>query len=110
MINQHAASISHEEETIKELRASHEFAVEFLKTALAELDDPEYRAAGLLALRDLAEAYGGLGSIAVEAGLDKEALNSALSANGNPTLTTLLAVFNAVGVRLSVEPRSRAVA
>ncbi len=110
MIEQHVASISHEEETIRELRANHEFAVEYLKAALGELDDPRYRAVGLLALRDLAEAYGGLGAIAKEAGVDLETLNCSLSAKGNPNLTTLLAVFKAIGVRLSVETEKRAVA
>ncbi len=110
MIKQHIASVSHEEETIKELRASHEFAVEYLRAALAELDDPEHRATGLSALRDLAQAYGGLGTIAMEAGIDLETLNRSLSADGNPTLTTLLAVFKAVGARLSVETEKRAMA
>ena len=48
-------SVSHTEETIKELRADRRFAVEYLKAALEELDDPDNRAAGLLALRDVAE-------------------------------------------------------
>ena len=39
------------------------FLFEYLKSALEELDDPDNRAAGLLALRDVAEAYGGLGRV-----------------------------------------------
>ncbi|MDP2368408.1 DNA-binding protein [Rhodoferax sp.] len=65
---------SHTEETIKELRA-----------------------AGLLALRDVAEAYGGLGAVAAQAGISREALYRSLSPNGNPTLKTLLAVLKSVG-------------
>ena len=49
------ASVTHTEETIKELRADRQFAVAYLKAALEELDDPNDRAAGLLALRDVAE-------------------------------------------------------
>ena len=45
------AAVSHTDETIKELRADRQFAVEYLKAALEELDDPDNRAAGLLALR-----------------------------------------------------------
>ena len=60
--------------------------------------------AGLLALRDVAEAHGGLAAIAQEAGITREALYRALSPNGNPTLKTLLAVLHAVGMRLSVAP------
>jgi len=64
------------------------------------------RAAGLLALRTVAEAYGGLALVA--AGISREALYRALSPKGNPTLKTLLAVLRTVGLRLSVEPENRA--
>ena len=96
-------SVSHTEETIKELRADRQFAVEYLKAAL---DDPDNRAAGLLALRDVAEAYGGLGAVAAQAGISREALYRSLSPKGNPTLKTLLAVLKTVGMRLSVEPEN----
>lgn len=110
MKKQWKAAVSHSEETIKELRADREFAAEYLKAALAELDDPDNRAAGLLALRDVAEAYGGLGAIAAQAGISREALYRSLSPKGNPTLKTLLAVLKAVGMKLSVEPEHRAAA
>lgn len=100
----HAASVSHSEATIAELRADRDFAVEYLKSALEELDNPEHRAVGLLALRGVAEAYGGLATVAQEAGITREALYRALSPTGNPTLKTLLAVLHAVGMRLSVVP------
>ena len=77
---------------------------------MASLDDPEDRAAGLLALRTVAEAYGGLGAVAAEAGISREALYRALSAKGNPTLKTILAVLKAVGMRLSVEQGEHAAA
>lgn len=102
------ASVSNTEETIKQLRADKQFAVEYLKAALEELDDPDNRAAGLLALRDVAEAYGGLGAIAAQAGISREALYRSLSPKGNPTLKTLVAVLKSVGMRLSVEPENHA--
>ena len=67
-------------------------------------DDPNNRATGLLALHDVAEAYGGLGMGAELAGISLEALSRSLSPKGNPTLKTLLAVLKSVGMRLSVEP------
>ena len=100
------ASVSHTAETIKELRADRQFAVEYLKVALEALDDPDDRAVGLLALRDVAEAYGGLGAVAAQAGISREALYRSLSPKGNPTLKTLLAVLKSVGMRLSVEPEN----
>jgi probable addiction module antidote protein len=96
-------SVSHTEETIKELRADRQFAAEYLKAALEGLDDPNNRAAGLLALCDVAEAYGGLGAVAAKAGISREALYRSLSPKGNPTLKTLLAVLKSMGMRLSVE-------
>jgi probable addiction module antidote protein len=101
-------AVSHHEREIAELRADHELAVEYLKAAMESLDNPDDRAVGLLALRTIAEAYGGLGAVAAEAGITREALYRALSSKGNPTLKTLLAVLKAVGMKLSVEPERRA--
>ena len=52
------AAASHHTAEIKELRADRELAVEYLKAAMESLEDPDDRAAGLLALRTIAEAYG----------------------------------------------------
>ncbi len=75
---------------------------------MESLDNPDDRAGGLLALRTVAEAYDGLGRVATEAGISREALYRALSPKGNPTLRILLAVLKTVGLRLSVEPEHRA--
>ena len=96
------ASISHDEAIIEELRADREFAIAYLQAALEELDDADNRAAGLLALHDIAEAYGGMAVVARDAGITREALYRALSPTGNPTLKTLLAVLHAMDMRLSV--------
>jgi probable addiction module antidote protein len=98
------AAVAHHQREVEELRADHELAVEYLKIAMASLDDPEDRAVGLLALRTVAEAYGGLGAVAAEAGISRESLYRALSPKGNPTLKTILAVLKAIGMKLSVEP------
>jgi probable addiction module antidote protein len=98
------AAVSHHEREVEELRQDRELAIEYLRTAMASLDHPDDRAAGLLALRAIAEAYGGLGAIAKSAGISREALYRALSPRGNPTLKTILAVLGAIGMRLSVEP------
>jgi probable addiction module antidote protein len=98
------AAVSHHEREIAELRVDRELAVEYLKAAMEALDNPDDRAGGLLALRAVAEAYGGLAAVATEAGISREALYRALSPTGNPTLRTLLAVLKTVGMRLSVEP------
>jgi probable addiction module antidote protein len=104
------AVVSHHDREVAELRADRELAVEYLKAAMESLDSPDDRAAGLLALRTVAEAYGGLGAVAAEAGISRESLYRTLSAKGNPTLKTLLAVLKAVGMKLSVEPEHHATA
>ena len=104
------AAVSHHKREVEELRADRELAVEYLKAAMESLDNPDDRAAGLLALRTVAEAYGGLGAVAAQAGISRESLYRTLSAKGNPTLKTLLAVLNAVGMKLSVEPGHHAAA
>ena len=110
MSNKLKAAVSHHEREVAELRADRELAVAYLKAAMESLDNPDDRAAGLLALRTVAEAYGGLGAIAAEAGISRESLYRTLSAKGNPTLKTLLAVLKAVGMKLSVEPEHQAAA
>ena len=100
--------VPHHEREVEELRADRALAVAYLKAAMESLDDPEDRAAGLLALRTVAEAYGGLGAVASEAGISRESLYRALSPKGNPTLKTLVAVLKTVGMRLSVEPEEHA--
>ena len=100
--------VPHHEREVAELRADRELAVEYLKAAMESLDDPDNRAGALLALRTVAEAHGGLGAVAAGAGISRESLYRSLSAKGNPTLKTLLAVLNTVGMRLSVESQPRA--
>ena len=56
----------------------------------------------LMALRDVATAYG-VGELAEEAKLGRESLYKALSKTGNPKLSTLGALLDAVGLRLSVD-------
>ena len=57
------AAVSHHEREIAELRADRELAVAYLKAAMESIDDPDDRAGALLALRTVAEAYGGLGAV-----------------------------------------------
>src|SRR5271157_5088174 len=98
---------SYHEWEVKELREDREFAVEYLKAAMEALDNPEERAGGLIMLRAVAEAYGGVGAVASKAGISRESLYRALSPKGNPTLKTLIAVLKTVGLRLSVTPEKQ---
>src|SRR5687767_8928169 len=93
-------SISHDRAIVEELRRDPEFAAEYLKAALDESDEPRVL---LIALRHIAEARGGIAKVARAAGVERESLYRALSARGNPRLSTLVAVTKAIGMRLTVE-------
>lgn len=93
-------SVSHDECMIRELREDPEFAVEYLKVALEDTEEPGVL---LIALRRIAQARGGIAKVAKAAGVERESLYRALSARGNPRLSTLIAVTKAVGLKLTVE-------
>ena len=93
-------SISHDEYMIRKLRDNPNFAAEYLKAALEDTEEPGVL---LIALRRIAEARGGIAKVAKAAGIERESLYRALSAKGNPRLSTLVAVTKAVGLKLTVE-------
>ncbi len=57
------------------------------------------------ALGDVARSKG-MTEVARKAGLGRQALYAALSESGNPTLETLVAVLDALGLELSVQKRA----
>lgn len=107
-MKKYAASIPYQEWEVEQLRKDPEFAVEYLKLALESLSDPDDRGVSLVMLRAFAEAYGGLGAVAARAGISRESLYRSLSPKGNPTLKTLIAILNTLGLRLSVVPAKEA--
>lgn len=96
----HKLSISHDEAVVRQLREDPEFAAEYLKAAIEDTEEPKVL---LLALRRLAEANGGVAKVAKAADVERESLYRALSARGNPRLSTLTAVIKAIGLKLTVE-------
>jgi len=95
----HITSIAHDEMVVRRIRKDTRFAAQYLRAALEESDEPRVL---LLALRHVAQARG-VAKIAEAAGVQRESLYRALSANGNPRLSTLCAVAKAVGLRLTLE-------
>jgi len=67
----------------------------------AALEDEDWEAF-LLALRNVAEAQGGIAQLADRAKLNRESLYRMLSEHGNPELRSLDAVLHALGFRLAV--------
>ena len=77
---------------------SPEEVAQYIETVLEE-DDP---ALLLVALRNVAESQGGMAMMAKNSGLSRESLYRTLSENGNPKISTLIAIMKALGLHLSV--------
>jgi len=58
----------------------------------------------LMALRDVAEATGGMRRLAGKTGIPRESLYRSLSGRGNPEYSTLTTVVRALGLTIRVEP------
>ncbi|MBZ5594982.1 MAG: putative addiction module antidote protein [Acidobacteriia bacterium] len=76
----------------------------YLNAALED-DNPKVF---LLALRDVAEARGGMGKIARTCKLNRESLYRMLSKKGNPSLQSLGKLLSSMGFRLAVEEKDAA--
>ena len=99
--------ITHEDATIASLKRDPGFAIDYLNAVLADGERGEQ----LLALRRMAEAFGGVAALAGKANLNPKTLYRTLSADGNPELRSLSALLGAMGLRLAVQlaPKARAV-
>ena len=93
----------HDEDFVERLKDP-EFAFEYLKAAIEEKDMPEVF---MDALSHIAKAKG-VRQIAAQTKLNRENLYKLLSKDGNPTLTSLHAILDALGLKLSVEPKKKA--
>lgn len=72
--------------------------VAYLNAALED-GDP---AVVLEALRNVAQARGGMSALARAAGVSRESLYRTLSSRGNPKIETLISLLRALGLRLTV--------
>jgi len=91
-------SRSFRDDLIEDLRKNPKEAVAYLNAALEDEDPRVF----LLALRDVADAWGGLKRLADETNLNRESLYRMLSMKGNPSLTSLTALLESLGMKLAV--------
>lgn len=81
----------------------------------SDLKDPEFAAgylenildegslnAFLIALRNVAEANGGVGSLAKATELGRESMYKTLSEEGNPQFITVQSILKALGLKISI--------
>jgi probable addiction module antidote protein len=88
------------EDYLQEILKDPKEAVAYLNVHLEDTA-PDSEKLFLMALRDVAKAYG-VAEIAEKTELGRESLYKALSENGNPKLTTLRSLLKAMGLKLSV--------
>jgi len=93
---------NYKEHLLEQLRDPKEAAA-YLNAALYEEDPHVF----LLALRDIAEALGGMGRIAEQTELNRENLYRTLSMKGNPRFFNLLSVLDTCGLELSVQAKTK---
>jgi len=90
----------HAAATIESFRRDPGFAAEYLNAVLADGDQEEL----MVALRYMADAFGGVPGLAARARLNATTLYRTLSKKGNPELKTISALLGAMGMRLAVQP------
>ena len=89
---------SYQKDLIESLKDPCEAAA-YLNAAIEEGD----RSVFLLALRNVAEACGGMAALAEKANLSRESLYRMLSKKGNPEIKSLYTLLHAMGLRLAIE-------
>ena len=97
-----APSLPYEDWLVESLKDPKEAAA-YLEAAIEDGD----QAVLMLALRQVAQARGGVAAIARKAKLTREATYRMLSKTGNPELRSLTAVLAATGLRLAVKPMEK---
>ncbi len=90
------------EDWLLEKLKDHDQAVAYLNDALEESlkGDEESQQLFLIALRNVAEAQGGVGALARKAHVGRESLYKTLSGTGNPKWHTLVSLCVAMGLNL----------
>lgn len=98
-----AKSRKYQDELIKALQ-DHDEAAAYLNAALEESlsGDKESQELFLRALRNVAEAQGGLGKLAKKSRVRRENLYRILTEGGNPELHTFTSLISALGFTLRV--------
>ena len=91
---------SHEEAMVQLFRDDPQFAADYLNELLLDGEPADL----LVALRQIAQAQGGVRALAKETELNANQLYRTLSPQGNPELRSLFAVLKALGLRLAIQP------
>lgn len=91
---------SHDDAMAELFREDPAFAADYLTQLLQDGEPADL----LVALRQMAQAHGGVREVAKKADLNASHLYRTLSPNGNPEIRSLSAVLKTLGLRLAVQP------
>ena len=86
---------------VESLQDPHKAAV-YLQVALDEYQQDNDSNTFMLALRNVAEAHGGVGALAKKTEITRQHLYHVLSDKGNPQLNTLGSMLTALGFHLAI--------
>jgi probable addiction module antidote protein len=75
----------------------------YLDVALENYEEDKDTEAFLMALRDVADAQGGISKLAQRTHLNRQNLYRALSNRGNPKLETIGTILHGLGFKLSIQ-------
>lgn len=75
----------------------------FLEISFEEYEKDDDNKTFLSALRFVVEAHGGLGKLARKTKLSRQHLYKVLSSRGNPQMSTVLSIMNALGFQISIK-------
>jgi probable addiction module antidote protein len=91
---------TYQEDLIETLKDPREAAA-YLNAAMEEGD----RELFLLALRNVAEANGGMAAVSEKSKLNRESMYRMLSKKGNPEIKSILTLLHSMGLKMSIEPK-----
>lgn len=90
----------HEDAVVESFRDDPGFALYMLSHSLEEGDEAVF----LTTLRRVAKAFGGISQVARQANLNETTIYRLLSGQGNPQLSSIMAILRVMGLRLAVVP------
>ena len=95
---------SHNDVMIEKLKNDLEYRHAYLQVAIENFQEDGESHYLLLALRNVAEAQGGVPMLAKKVNMGKTSLYKALSEDGNPRLNTIYTILGGLGYKMQVVP------
>lgn len=96
--------LNYDDVMLEKLKNDLEYRHAYLQVAVENYQEDGESHYLLLALRNVAEAQGGVPTLAKKVNMGKTSLYKALSEDGNPRLNTIYTILGGLGYRMQVVP------